>query len=87
MANLRLPLGTGSTLTLPADVVAALGSQPDIYVVVDEQKQLIMLSARHPDVLHNESILDQLAQLNEGMSQEEYAAPVPADCLQRRGKI
>jgi hypothetical protein len=59
---------------LPAELVAALGSQRDVYVVVDEQRQLIVLSTRHSDVLRKESILDPLAQLNAGMLQEECSS-------------
>jgi len=36
---------------LPAGVVAALVSAPEVHVVVDGQEQLIMRSAQHPDVL------------------------------------
>jgi hypothetical protein len=83
---LQLPLHAGSTLTLPADAVLALGSPQEIYMVVDAEKQLITLSVRHPEVVHNEAILEQLAELNDGTSLEEYGAPVPESFLNRRGK-
>jgi hypothetical protein len=41
---------------------------------------------RHPDVVHNEYILDQIATLNEDLSLREYGEPVPESFLHRRGK-
>ena len=83
---LHIPVRAGATITLPADVLAALGSPQEVYVVVDAARQLITLSVQHPDIVHNEAVLLQLAQLSAGVPLEEYGAPVPDSFLQRRGK-
>jgi hypothetical protein len=83
---LRIPLHDASAFKLPAEAVTAVGSAHEIYLEIDPTRQTVLLSVRHPDVVHNEYILDQMAKLNEGVSLEEYGEPVPDSFLNRRGK-
>jgi hypothetical protein len=83
---LRIPVHDALAFKLPAEAMTAVGSAHEIYLEIDAIKQTVLLSVRHPDVVHNEYILDQMAKLNEGMSLEEYGEPVPESFLNRRGK-
>lgn len=84
--NLATTIAPDRTLTLPPEAVAVLGLGTTVYIMVDPDKKTVTLSPVHPDELANNAILDQLAELNEGMSLEEYSAPVPDSFLHRRGK-
>jgi len=77
VAILRIPLDDTSTFKLPAEAVTAVGAAGEIYLEIDADTQTVLLSVRHPDVIHNEYILDQMARLNEGLSLAEYGEPVP----------
>ena len=83
---LRIPLDDASTFKLPAEAVSAVGSAHEVYLEIDAARQTVLLSVRHPDVVHNEYILDQMAKLNESLTIEEYGEPVPDSFLERRGK-
>ncbi len=74
------------TLPLPPEAVAVLGLGTTVFIMVDPDKKTVTLSPLSPDVLANNAILDQLAELNQGMPLAEYSAPVPDSFLHRRGK-
>lgn len=82
----RITIESGRPLELPTEVVEALGQVVEATLVVDAEKRTVMLTAMDPDIVENQAILDEMAKLNEGMSVEEYGAPVPPSFLNRRGK-
>ncbi len=82
----RIAVRRGEPLKLPDEAVAALGDVSEAYLTIDPDAQKITITARHPERIENEAILDQIAELHEGMSLEEYTEPVPESFLDRRGK-
>lgn len=82
---LRVPLRDGA-FKLPAEAMRAIGSVDELYLEINADRQTVLLSVRHPDVVHNECILDQIAGLQGALSPEEYGEPVPNSFLSRRGK-
>ncbi|MBI3229797.1 MAG: hypothetical protein HYZ45_06355 [Burkholderiales bacterium] len=70
---------------LPPEAMAILGGESKVWLLLDSDKHTITISAIAPEIQENNAILDQLAELNEGLTLEEYAAPVPESFLKSMG--
>lgn len=77
-------LGDGS-IQLPQEVLAAFDGANKIYVNIDQERNLVALSVEDPEVLESNEALDRIAELNAGMSYDEYTDPVP-DAFLKSGK-
>ena len=82
----RIPIHLSKQLKLPAEAVEALGEIEEAYLVIDASQHKITLTAEDPMIAENEAILKEIAELNEGMSLEDYGTPVPVSFLNQRGR-
>ena len=69
---------------LPEDFLKILPQGIDLYAALDEEKQRLTIYANDPSKPRLTELLDALDELNEGLSSDEYAAPVPEHELRRR---
>lgn len=83
---LRLSFNKDLTLSLPKEAIDMLGGDVEFYIAIDSDKNTVLLSRIDPIILANNEILDEIAELNEDLTFEEYIAPVPESFLHRRGK-
>ena len=82
----RIPIHLSKQLKLPAEAVEALGEIEEAYLVIDASQHKITLTAEDPMIAENEATLKEIAELNEGMSLEDYGTPVPVSFLNQRGR-
>jgi hypothetical protein len=66
-------------LVLPADALAILPTDGRLYVLIDSERGTVSIHARDPAALleRNQEFLQSLADLNEGLTLEEYTRPSP----------
>jgi hypothetical protein len=71
-------------LVLPADAIALLPSGIPLRVITDSERGTVCIFAKDPSVLSSqtEELMDALAELNEGLSLEQYSAPVTEEAIQ-----
>ncbi|MCW7540098.1 hypothetical protein OOT46_19880 [Aquabacterium sp. A7-Y] len=72
---------------LPAEALAVLPSGARLFVLVDSEKATVTIHARDPMNPPNQEFLQSLAELNEGLTLDEYTKPVPESELHRRKPI
>ena len=70
-------------LILPAEALAVLPSGTPLYMLVDPEKERVTVHARDLRKLPNQEFLESLADLNEGLTLEEYTRPVSESDLRR----
>lgn len=63
-------------IELPEDFLKAFPKDTDLYAALDEEKQRLTIYANDPSKPRISEFLDALDELNEGLSSDEYAAPV-----------
>jgi len=70
-------------LILPADAVAMLPAGVPLRVITDSERGTVCIFAKDPTVLspQTEEMMDALAELNEGLTLQEYSAPVTDDAI------
>lgn len=71
-------------LILPPEALEILPTDTKLYMVIDPERGIITVRANDPTVPQNEEFLDALAALNEGLTLDEYTAPVPESALRRK---
>ncbi|WP_338847710.1 hypothetical protein V8J88_03085 [Massilia sp. W12] len=70
-------------LILPPQALAILPSNTKLFMVIDSERGILTVRANDPTVAKNEEFLDALAELNEGLSLDEYTAPVPENAWRK----
>jgi DNA-binding transcriptional regulator/RsmH inhibitor MraZ len=78
----ELELDEQGRLLLPEQTRAWFGDAKKLYLVTTAEQGAATLSADDPRV-ENQRILDELAQINAELSDEDYFAPVPDSLLDR----
>lgn len=71
-------------IELPEEFLKIFPQETDLYVALDEEKQRLTIYAQDPSKPRISEFLDALEELNEGLSSDEYAEPVPEHELRRR---
>ncbi len=71
-------------INLPEEILKIFPQEKDLYLAVDEEKQRMTIYANDPSAPPIAEFLDALADLNEGLSSDEYANPVPEAELRRK---
>jgi len=73
-------------LLLPADAIAILPAGVPLRVITDSERGTVSIFAKDPTVLspQTEELMDALAGLSEGLSPQEYSAPVTEELIRER---
>jgi len=73
-------------LVLPAEAIAILPAGTPLRVITDSERGMVSIFAKDPSALspQTEELMDALAALSEGLSLEEYSAPVTEDVIRQR---
>lgn len=73
-------------LLLPADALAILPAGVPLRVITDSERGTVSVFARDPGALspRTEQLMDALAGLSEGLSLEDYLAPVTEEVIRER---
>ncbi len=71
-------------LIFPDEFLRFFPQNIDLYAALDEEKQRVTIYANDPSKPKIDEFLDALAELSEGLSSDEYAAPVPDHLLARK---
>jgi len=73
-------------LMLPEDAIALLPPGTPLRVITDSERGTVCIFAKDPMTLspQTEELMDALAALSEGLTWEEYSAPVSEDELRKR---
>ena len=73
-------------LVLPADAIAILPAGIQLRVITDSERGMVSIFAKDPSALspQTEELMDALAGLSEGLSLEEYSAPVSEEVIRER---
>ncbi len=69
---------------LPDDFLKNFPQETELYATLDEEKQRLTIYANDPSKPRIAEFVDALEALNEGLSADEYAAPVPEHELRGR---
>ena len=66
-------------LSLPAEALAVLPTGVRLFLLIDPERATVSIHARDPDAMleRNQEFLQSLADLNEGLTLEEYTRPAP----------
>jgi hypothetical protein len=70
-------------LKFPDNFLPLLPQNCDLFAAFDEEKQRVTIYFNDPSKPEISKLLDALEDLNEGLSSDEYAAPVPEHLLRR----
>ena len=70
-------------LVLPAEAMAMLPSGTQLRVITDSERGTVCIFAKDPMALspQTEELMDALVELSEGLTTEEYSAPVSEEVL------
>lgn len=73
-------------LVLPEEAVAILPAGVPLRVITDSERGTVCVFAKDPEVLspQTEELMNALAELNEGLTLEEYSAPVTEEVVRER---
>ena len=73
-------------LLLPAEALAILPAGVPLRVITDSERGTVSIFAKDPSALspQTEQVMDALAELSEGLSLEEYSAPVTDEVIRER---
>lgn len=73
-------------LVLPEDALAMLPAGAPLRVITDSERGTVCIFAKDPMAAtpQTEELMDALAGLSEGLTWDEYSAPVSEDALRKR---
>ena len=71
-------------LILPAEALDVLPSSTRLFTVIDSERGIVSVHAKDPTNLGNQEFLQSLADLNEGLTLEDYTRPVSDSELRGR---
>ena len=74
-------------LKFPDNFLPVAPPNCELFAAFDEEKQRVTIYFNDPSKLDISGLLDVLEDLNEGLSSDEYAAPVPEHLLRRTKTI
>jgi hypothetical protein len=80
---IRIQVDHEGRIRLPEAILRALGQPQVVYLSHEPGAEVVRLGARDPEIVENEMILEEMAAINRGMSDEEYTRPVPPSMLSK----
>ncbi len=76
----------GDRLILPPEALEILPKEGEIYMITDSERGSVTAFAEDLGKIGDPTLYESLAALNEGLSEEDYLRPIPAEQLRRRKK-
>jgi hypothetical protein len=73
-------------IKLPIEVIELFEHSTKLYLTLLKDRKLILIGNKDPEIMKNEAILNEMAELNRELSDEEYTRPVPESFLDKGGR-
>lgn len=73
----------GGSVTLPSEALEVFGDAEELFLHIDEKNSAIILSVTDPIITSNKNILDEMAEISNELTDEDYYEPVPDSFLEK----